>query len=79
MMHFTWNFHLCPNEEISPNSLSCPVVHTAWKAMWKKWEFCTCPLIDNGTILLDMENYVNGTFLYGLWEYATWEFFERGI
>jgi hypothetical protein len=45
-----------------PKSLSCPVVHKAWKGMWKEWEFCTCPLIDNGNIQLDMGNYVNGTF-----------------
>ena len=59
---FTWNFHLCPNGEISQDSLSCPVVYKAWKGMWKEWEFCTCPLIDNGNIQLDMGNYVNGTF-----------------
>ena len=35
----TWSFHLCPNGEISQNSLSCPVVHKAWKGMWKEWEF----------------------------------------
>jgi hypothetical protein len=58
----TWNFHLCPNGEISQNSLSCPVVHKAWKGMWKEWEFCTCLLIDNGNIQSDMGNYVNGTF-----------------
>ena len=46
----TWNFHLCPNGDISQDSLSCPVVHKAWKGMWKEWEFCSCPLIDNGNI-----------------------------
>jgi hypothetical protein len=44
------------------NSLSCPVVHKAWKGTWKEWELCTCPLIDNGNIQLDMGNYANGTF-----------------
>ena len=62
MISATWNFHLCSNGEISPNSLSCPVVHKAWKGVWKEWEFCTCPLIDNGNIQLDMGNYVNETF-----------------
>ena len=48
---FTRIFHLCPNGKISQNSPSCPVVHIkAWKGMWTKWEFCTCPLIDNGNV-----------------------------
>ena len=47
---FTWNFHLCPNGEISQNSLSCPMVHKAWKGMKKAWEFCSCPLIANGIV-----------------------------
>jgi hypothetical protein len=38
------------------------VVHKAWKGMWKEWEFCTCSLIDDGNIHLNMGNYVNGTF-----------------
>ena len=44
------NFHLCPNGEISQKSPSCPVVHRAWKGMWKKWKFCTCPMIDNENV-----------------------------
>jgi hypothetical protein len=40
------------------------MVHKAWKGMWKEWEFCTCSLIDDGNIHLNMENYVNGTFVW---------------
>ena len=58
----TWNFHLCPNGEIFQNSLSCPMVHKAWKGMWKEWEFCSCPLINNGNVHLNIGNYVDGTF-----------------
>ena len=58
----TWNFHLCPNGEISQNSLSCLVIHKAWKGICKEWEFCSCPLIDNGNVHLDVRNNVNGTF-----------------
>ena len=62
----TWNFHSCLNEEISRNSPSCPMVHKAWKGMWKEWEFCSCPLIDNANVQLDMQNmlfkYLRGQF-----------------
>ena len=30
--------------------------------MWKEWEFCSCPLIDNGDVQLNMGNCVDGTF-----------------
>ena len=30
--------------------------------MWKEWEFCSCPLIDNENVQLDMKYYVDGTF-----------------
>ena len=71
----TRDFHLCPNGEIFQNSPSCPVVHKAWNGKWKEWEFCTCPLIDNGNI--EHGKLCRWDILYGWWEYATWEFFKR--
>ena len=30
--------------------------------MWIEWEFCSCPLIDNGNVKLYMGNCIDGTF-----------------
>ena len=38
------------------------MVQKAWKGMWKEWEFCSCPYIDNESVQLDMGNCVDGTF-----------------
>ena len=38
------------------------MIHKACKGMWKEWEICSCPLIDNGNVQLYMRNNVDETF-----------------
>ena len=38
------------------------MVHKVGKGLWKAWEFCSCPLIDNGNVQMEMGNCIDRTF-----------------